>query len=87
MYLFAGVMGVMFIQSIILLIWTLGGPQQAVLISGRTYYFYACESVEPTFNAALSAVTIIYNFMLLAALLFLAYKTRTFFFCHVLLAL
>ncbi|ORZ38090.1 7 transmembrane sweet-taste receptor of 3 GCPR-domain-containing protein, partial [Catenaria anguillulae PL171] len=43
-YLFAGVLGVILGQTIILIIWTAGGPQQAIMVSSRTYYFYRCES-------------------------------------------
>ncbi|KAI9189633.1 hypothetical protein H9P43_001066 [Blastocladiella emersonii ATCC 22665] len=74
--LMLGVASIMLGQTVLLAIWSGAGPQQAALVSQRTYYYYECRSANGSFHIGLSAATIVYNFALLCILTVLAYKTR-----------
>ncbi|ORZ33152.1 hypothetical protein BCR44DRAFT_1438852 [Catenaria anguillulae PL171] len=75
--LFMGVLVVLAGQSFIFIVWSAVGPQTPVLINSRTYYHYRCSSQSTSVQTAFAAVSTVYNGILLAALIFLAYKTRT----------
>ncbi|ORZ37351.1 periplasmic binding protein-like I [Catenaria anguillulae PL171] len=76
LFLLYGVLGIMAIQTIILGVWMGIGPQQAILVSSRAFYYYRCSSVNMTTDQILSGITIAYNAILLGVCMLMAYKTR-----------
>ncbi|ORZ38031.1 hypothetical protein BCR44DRAFT_1497611 [Catenaria anguillulae PL171] len=74
--MFMGLAAVLLGQAIILIVWAAVDAQNAVMVSGRTYFYYRCTSTSALFDQAMSGVTIAYNGVLLLALMVLAYLTR-----------
>jgi len=75
-HLFVGVGAILAGQAAILATWSGAGPSHPRELSTRNYFFYQCSSADVGFNTALTSVTLVYNFLLLCILVFLAFKTR-----------
>ncbi|KAI9220427.1 periplasmic binding protein-like I [Blastocladiella britannica] len=74
--LFSAVSVILLIQTLLLAIWTGIGPQQAGLLSSRTYFYYTCSSANASVQSGLAGATLAYNILLLLVVTILAYKTR-----------
>ncbi|KAJ3357587.1 hypothetical protein GGF32_000938 [Allomyces javanicus] len=74
--LFAGCGAIIGVQALIQLIWTLLAPLEPQIVASPTSIAYKCASKDATIDTVFRTISIVYNTLLLAAVLFLAYKTR-----------
>ncbi|KNE71206.1 hypothetical protein AMAG_15863 [Allomyces macrogynus ATCC 38327] len=74
--LFAGCGAIVGVQALIQLIWTLLAPLEPQIVASPSSIAYKCASKDATIDTVFRTISIVYNTLLLAAVLFLAYKTR-----------